>query len=252
VRSADVTTVATAAATLLLAGALDGCVQTTQEKNARAGLQSERLVAARSSVRVTRSDPEIRVLGVALLRSRAGTAVAVTLRNDAGRSASDLPVSVGVRTRSGRVRYLNRGPELPYFQTHIAGVAAGASATWVFTTRRRAPSGQPFARVGVPTIGVPGRSGAGVPAIAASRTTLAAVGRGGASAATRLSNHSGVDQSALQAYAFALSPGGRLVAAGTASVGDLASGASKDVRIALLGSPGTTPVQIDAPPTNLQ
>src|ERR1700680_2794580 len=138
---------------LLLVGVLDGCVETTQEKNARATLQAERLVAARSSVHVTRSTPQVGVLGVTMVRSRSGTAVAITMRNDSDRPISDLPVSVGVRTRSGHVEYLNRQPELPYFQTHVAGLGPGASTTWVLSTRHHAPAGRPFARVGAGTLG---------------------------------------------------------------------------------------------------
>ena len=250
VRSADVRTVATAAALLLLVGLLDGCVETTQEKNARATLQAERLVAARSSVHVTRSNPQVEVLGVTMLRSPSGSAVAVTLRNASGRPVSDLPVSVGVRTRSGHVEYLNRQPELPYFQTHVAGVAPGASTTWVLGTRHHAPAGQPFARVGAGTIGVAHGIGH-VPAIAASTTSVRAHGRASATATARVTNRSGVDQSGLQVYAYALS-GGRLAAAGTGTVADLAGGAAKTVQIALVGNPGSTPLNVVAPATNLR
>src|SRR5436305_747660 len=104
---------------LLLAGALSGCVETTQQKNARAQQRDDRILATRNAVEVSRSDPDIAVLNVMMLRRRAGTAIAVTLRNDGGKPVSDLAINVGVRTAAGATRYLNRQAELPYFQTHV-------------------------------------------------------------------------------------------------------------------------------------
>ena len=137
---------------LLLVGTLGGCVETTQQKNARAQLQADRLLASRSGVQVTRRDPNVAVMNVRTLRSPAGGAIAVTLRNDGERPVSDLPVSVGVSTPAGRTTYLNRQPELPYFQTHIAGIGGRAEATWVFSSTTPIPTGRVFVRVGAPAI----------------------------------------------------------------------------------------------------
>jgi hypothetical protein len=52
-------------------------------------------------------------------------------------------------------------------------------------------------------------------------------------------------------YAYALS-GDRLLAAGTAPLESLGAGAKQAVRIALLGSPGSTAVHLESPPTNLR
>src|SRR5262249_9603147 len=150
---------------LLLVGALGGCVETTQQKNARAQLQADRLLASRSPVHVTRPDPNVAVLKVRMLRNPAGTAIAVTLRNDGPKPVSDLPISVGVKTAAGRSFYLNRQPELAYFQPHVGAVGGKAQATWAFTSRSRAPSGRAFARVGSPAIPV-NDEGTRLPAIA--------------------------------------------------------------------------------------
>jgi hypothetical protein len=234
---------------LLLAGALVGCVETTQQKNARVQLQDDRLLASRSPVRVMRTDPGVTVLAVRILRTPAGTAIAATLRNDSARPVSDLPVSVGVQTSSGRLTYLNRQPELPYFETHVAGVAGKGQTTWVFTTARRAPAGRGFARVGVGALAVDRRV-TQLPAIASSVTSVGRAGQRG-TAAGQITNRSGVSQTGLQVYAYALS-GPRLVAAGTASVGALDSGAQTAVRIPLLGDPGASALQLQTPPTNLR
>jgi hypothetical protein len=234
---------------LLLAGALVGCVETTQQKNARVQLQDDRLLASRSPVRVMRTDPGVTVLAVRILRTRAGTAIAATLRNDSARPVSDLPVSVGVQTSSGRLTYLNRQPELPYFETHVAGVAGSGQTTWVFTTANRAPAGRAFAHVGVGPLAVDRRV-TRLPAIASSVTSVARAGQH-ATAAGQITNRSGVSQTGLQVYAYALS-GQRLVAAGTANVGTLDSGAQTGVRIPLLGDPGASALQLQTPPTNLR
>jgi hypothetical protein len=250
VRSGDVSRYATAAVLVPLAGGLAGCVETTQQKNARVDLQDRRIFATRESVHVRRQDPNITVRRVRMLRSRSGVAVAVTLRNEGSTPVSDLPISVGVSGRRRRTSYLNAAPELPYFQTHIAGVAARGESTWVFSRRRPAPGGRAFARVGAPEIEV-AKGVSRVPAIASSLTSVGRHGGGRASAVAEIGNSSGVSQPELEVYAYALA-GDRLVAAGSASLRSLESGARRTLQIPLLGDPGSSAVQLQAPPTNLR
>ena len=233
---------------LLLAGALSGCVETTQQKNARAQQRDDRILATRNAVEVSRSDPDIAVLNVMMLRRRAGTAIAVTLRNDGGKPVSDLAINVGVRTAAGATRYLNQA-ELPYFQTHVGGVAAGARTTWVFTTASTAPAGRAFARVGAPTVHL--GSALALPAISLSATAVRTQGRAASTVGAQIRNRSGVPQDELQAYAYAISRG-RLIAAGTAPLGGLGPKAAKALRLRLIGNPGSSPVHIETPPTNLR
>lgn len=235
---------------LLLAASLAGCVETTQQKNARVQLQDDRLLASRSPVRVTQPAPNVTVLNVRMLRSPAGAAIAVTLRNDSSSPVSDLPVSVGVRTAAGRVAYLNRQPGLPYFQTHMAGVAARTQTTWVFTTARQAPSGNAFARVGVAAVAID-KGVTSLPVIASSVTSAHANGRRGAVVSAIVTNRSDVAQGGLEVYAYALS-GERLVAAGTAGVASLEPGAKTALRIPVLGSAQSRFVHLEIPPTNLR
>ncbi|HTX01781.1 MAG TPA: hypothetical protein VMD59_23565, partial [Acidimicrobiales bacterium] len=82
----------------LVLTALTGC-ETTQQKSARIEVQDDRVLAAQQPVRVVRADSEISVLGVAIVRGSGHVAIAVRLRNDGARPLSDLPISVGVRTR---------------------------------------------------------------------------------------------------------------------------------------------------------
>ena len=252
VPSVDARRWATAMTSLLLMSTLTGCVETTQEKSARAKLTADRVLASQLPVRVTGTHPRVSVLDVGLVRAGATSAVAVTLRNAAPSQLSDLPVSVGVRSGHGRVTYLNAAANLPYFQTHVGAIAAGATTTWVFTTTGAAvPAGaRPFATIGFPTV----TDNAGVaklPAISASATSSASGPAGVTRVTVAVTNHSGVPQVGLAVYATGRS-GGRLLAAGQTVVPQLDPGAATAVALRLVGSPAGATVQIDAPPTNLR
>jgi hypothetical protein len=171
------------------------------------------------------------------------------MRNEGSKPVSDLPLNVGVKTR-GATSYLNRAPELPYFQTHIAGIAAGAQATWAFASARAAPAGRALARVGPSAIALDGGA-AHLPAIASSVTSVRSRGRGLALLTATIANRSDVGQAGLEAYAYALS-GERLVAAGAASIDSLGPGAKRRVQIPLVGDPGASSVHLETPPTNLR
>jgi hypothetical protein len=235
---------------LLLVGALGGCVETTQQKNARAQLQDDRLLASRSSVRVSRPDPNVAVLKVRALRTPARGAIAVTLRNDGSRPVSDLPLSVGVHTPAGRTAYLNGQPELPYFQTHIGGIGGRAEATWVFSSTTPIPTGRVFVRVGAPAIPV-GEAVTQLPAIASSVTAVRSREHDRATVSGQIDNHSEAPQDGLEVYAYALS-GDRLVAAGNALLESVGAGAKQAVQISVLGNPGSAAVHLETPPTTLR
>jgi len=236
----------TAMTSLLIITSLSGCVETTQQKSARLGLIDDRLLASQQSVRVTRADPQVSVLGVASVTRGSASAVAVTLRNDAARPLSDLAISVGVTSGGGRRIYLNAAAGLPYFQTHVGAIAPGGAVTWVFTRSGRLAAGaRPFALVGAPTV-TDQAGAASVPSV----TVSAGRSRGGILPVT-VTNHSGVPQVGLALYASATS-GQRLLAAGQASLAQLDPGDHATVPVAVVGATGPAPVSIDAPPTNLR
>jgi hypothetical protein len=226
---------------LLAASALSGCVS-TQTKNARTLVINERTLDAQSSLRVTRINPRVAVTTVALIRSRRATALVVRLRNLGRSPLSDLPISVGVLDRSGHRQYLNRGINLPYFNTHVASLGGSSTALWVLTIRSVvAPGSRPFAHVGLPTLPA-STTAATLPRI---EVLAAHSGRG-----LRLAvlNRSGVPQYDLQVYA-AATPRGRYVAAGRASLAALDGGGRAHVGVRLLGAPSGAQVLLSAPPT---
>jgi hypothetical protein len=224
--------------------ALSGCV-TTQQRNARTVLMNERTIASETAVRVTRENPLIAVAGVALVHATDGTALAVQLRNTSTRPLTDLPISVGVTTATGRIVYLNRAPNIDYFDAHVPAIAAAGEITWVFTTRRQlATTARPFARVGIAG-SPPTTTATRLPRIEVVPVDASAPGR-----VLRVSvvNPSGIPQYGLPVYAIALRAG-RLLGAGRATIADLDGGARATLELKLLGSSTATTVRLFAPPT---
>jgi hypothetical protein len=229
------------------AGWLAGCT-TTQQEAARLQLNAARIRASEVAVRVTRQDGLVGVGPVALVRGGGGEAIVVVITNRSRTTVSDLAISVGVRGTAGKRRYLNDLAGLPYFGAHIPAIAAGGSLTWVFSTRRRLPAGaHPFALVGVPSAPLPA-GGSVLPALSADQVrTVGPQGRsGGLMVAVR--NDSGIPQYQLPVYAYVRSPRGFL-AAGSATIAQLASNSSARLRVHLLGGAAAGPVQLEVPPT---
>jgi hypothetical protein len=230
-----------AAATLALV-ALTGCA-TTQQQSARAKLAATRLLAGRTPLLVRTPDPAIRVGRVELVRKGAAAAVVVELHNASAAPLTDLPISVGLVTRGRHRTYLNRRGGLGYFQNHVAAIAAGADATWVFTTRRlRHASGRPFA-----TVGAPAR-----PAISSARSLprilASAASKLGAAVRVRVRNAAGIPQYGLPVYVLARR-GKRYVAAGRATLGHLGSHGSAGVTLRLIGSTRGAALTVQTEPT---
>jgi hypothetical protein len=225
-----------------LAG-LSGCA-TTQTLSSRKKLQSTRFLADRRPVLVTAPNPAVRVVRVALVRHGHKAAVVAQLRNTSRATMTDLPISVGLVSGHHRV-WLNRRAGIGYFANHVAALAPGRDATWVFTTRKPVPAhGRPVAVVGSPVR----------PAIshatALPQVQVAGTPRAG-SVRLHVSNPSGVPQYGLQVYAYARR-GTRYVAAGRLTVAHLGTGESKDLRLALIGSARGTAVSLEALPTIFQ
>jgi len=237
---------ATVAAVLPLA-ALSGC-STTQQEAARLQLNSARIRASQLAVRVTRANPHVRVDGVELLAGRDGSAVVVRVRNLLAHPISDLPISVGVRAAGGHKLFLNGAAGSDYFVTHVPAIAAGATLTWVFTTRRSLPPGaRPFAVVGVqvPPLVSGLRS---LPRIAASAAAVAPGGRGAAHIRVTVRNLSSVPQYELQVY-FIARRSGRVLSAGRATIAHLGTRASASLNVQLVGNPAAAAGTLEASPT---
>jgi hypothetical protein len=236
----------TAAAAAGLAVAAAGCVS-TEQKAAWAHIVDARIIAGQKPIIVRRPGGEVVVTGVALVREGPRLAIAVSLSNRTRRVLNDIPISVGVRTRGGGRRYLNRAAGLGYFESHLAVIAAGGHATWVFTAQRvRRLSGRPFAVAGresVPPVTV-ARTLPVVSAVISPAQSVTA----GARLRITVTNRSAVPQVQLPVYAVARAGHG-YVAAGSAQVASLGAGQSTTTDLRLVGRPGGAPVQTEALPT---
>ena len=216
---------------------LSGCVS-TQRVAARARLVDARVLASQTLPAVVRANPEISVGAPIVIRGAAGSAVVVSLRNNASRVLTDLPISVGVRTRHGRLEYLNRTENLDYFSTHVAAIGPHDVVVWVLTTARPVSAGsQTFATVGFPQFHPSSHDE--LPRIAVS------LRRDGAVSVT---NDSAIPQYDVPVYAVAIHAG-REVAAGEASVAHLGTHGHTSVSLTLLGDSRGAALRLIALPT---
>ena len=232
------------AATAPLAVLLTGCVS-TQTVATRARLVDARIIASQRQTEVTRANPAVSVGAPVVIRDKTRAAIVLTLRNSTARTLTDLPISVGVRQRSGREQYLNNSDSLDYFESHVAVIGPRAVATWVYTNGGPLPRGRVFARVGFsqlhPTLDRP------LPSVAVSLDTARTPG-GGANVDITVSNDSVIPQYDLPVYAVALRDG-RAVAAGRTAVAHLGTRGKTTSTLSLLGSSRYGALRLIASPT---
>jgi hypothetical protein len=232
------------AATLPLAAVLTGCVS-TQQIAARARLVSSRVLVSQITIQVGQANPNVTVDRVALIHTRAGTAVVVSLRNDSSATLTDLPISVGIVSGADNRVDLNRSANLDYFENHVAAVGRHSSTTWVFTTGRRVTAGRPFARVGLPDLHPP--TAAALPRIDVSLRTEGST-QAGTNVDVRVSNQSGIPQYDLPVYVIA-GRAGRDTAAGATELPHLGTRATTTANVTLLGAAKGAALRLIAVPT---
>jgi len=236
--------------TVLALTVLTGC-DSTEQKAARARLNAMRVIASQSRTVVGRRNPDVRVVGVTLLRGTGGVAITVRLRSTATHPLNDLPVAVGLVVKGGRKVYLNAAANLYYFKTHLASIGAHSSVTWVYTTAGQLPaSARPFAAVGAKA-SVPPTTVRVLPRIEVATPGSPIPFSRGSQLRVTVTNPSAVPQYQLQVYALGLERG-RYVAAGRATVGHLGTGSSETIALTLLGARRPASVELEALPTMFQ
>jgi hypothetical protein len=233
------------AATAPVAVLLTGCVS-TQTVATRARLVDERILASQKVTEVTRANPAVTVRAPVVIRDHTATAIVVTVRNDSARALTDLPISVGLRTHSGRENYLNRSTDLGYFESHIASIGSRATTTWVFLTGARIPPGRVFATVGVaqlhPSLSRP------LPSITVSLRATQPERDDQVTLNVSILNRSAIPQYSLPIYAVALR-GDREVAAGRTTLAHIGTHATTTSTLELLGSFDYQSLRLIASPT---
>lgn len=229
---------------LALTGPLMAC-GTTQETSERLKVRAERILASRIPVNVEKANPEVEVVDTAIVRGGKEAAIAVTLRNRGTGLLNDLPLTVGVKTSSGDVP-VNKGTSFRYFEAHTPALPPGRETTWVIIVpEKKLPPGSPVARVGLPAKPLPTVART-LPSLEVS-PDAAKANKSGAVKAT-VSNDGDFPQYDLAVYAWAKKDG-RFVAAAQKSIGNLGTGKSAEIKLALVGDPGEAKVHVSAPPT---
>jgi hypothetical protein len=226
-----------------------GCaITTTQEKDARLAVKAERTVFNAKRIKFGHAPDGVKILGTSIVRSKGGTAIAVDVRNDSANPVNDLPLAVGVQS-DGKKQYLNLERGTSYFEAHIPSLAAGAETTWVFSSKKEVPAGEPFARFGE-AADPPLTVAESLPSLEVTQT-LHNSAKGGPKVDVEVVNDSDIPQYEIQLYAWA-KDGDQLRAAGTAKVSELDGGDSATVHMTLDGDPGKAPLEVSAPPTIFQ
>jgi hypothetical protein len=217
-----------------------GACATTQQRAARA--RASNAIQVAGQVHVTRLNPAVHVEWIEIVHGPGGGALAVHLRNLSAGPLVELPISVGITVAGGRRVYLNRGPGVGFFDTHVPAVGAHAALTWVLRTRSVVGRGRPFADVGFPS----------KPAIT-STATLPRIAVWPLEVTDRqvrvaVRNWSRIPQERLQLYATAWRAG-RLVAAGRVELPALKGGARAAVAVDMTGHVAGAGIALAAAPT---
>lgn len=231
------------AGVILSAFCFAGC-STTREKAARLQLKAARVTIGQRRTRVLKAAGPVKAIHVAVTSSGGHSAFAVTVRNTSSSTVGDLPISVGYTLGSRRV-YLNDRAGVGYFGAHVPPIKAHQRLTWVYRSGHTLPVGaRPFALVGAHQ-----SPQALYTADASVQTARPKLQK--SILRIEVTNLSEIPQYQLQVYAYSR---GRLgyAAAGSSTVGELDGGATRTVRVPLVGRPHSTQITVEAIPTILQ
>lgn len=199
-----------AAVALLACASLTAC-QSTQSRSAELEEEGAKVLLDSSGVKVTKQNPDVKILSTTLVRDGQESAVVVEVRNESGVNLVDVPISVDVLDRKGRSVYRNDAPGLEQALVAIPYIPANGEAVWV--NDQVLATGVPAkaeVKVGV----TPNTFSGELPEIEVSEPKLEG---GGLIASGHVVNRTGEDQNRLVFYAVARR-GGQVVAAGRGAI----------------------------------
>lgn len=228
----------------LCALAAAGC-ESSQAKSARLA-KAPRRSANEKGVKVTRQNPDVRVVSTALVHDQYGTAAVAELRSRARVAQADLPLSIVVRGAGGKRLFANDTPGLADTLTHVPLLRAGEHAWWVHDQVTSDGGKRVDVTVGRSAQRLPAK----LPRLVPSALKLER-DPDGAYTAGRLRNDSEVTQLEVVVYGVALT-GGKVVAAGRAGIDRLPGHADKLFKVFWIGDPKGAQVHVFAPPTILE
>jgi hypothetical protein len=235
-------------APLLVAALTLSACQTTQELSAERAKQAKKLVDQKG-LTVARENPDVAVGLTAVLQDRNGTAAVVELRNTGRGSQAKLPVAIAVTDAKGKPLYRNNAAGLDEALVSMPLLGKGEDAFWV--NNQVVAAGKPVkvqAKVGAPNAKAP----TAVPTFAISRVTVGS-DADGAYARGRITNESKIAQRRLTIFCVARR-GGRIVAAGRATIQQLAPAGGKptEFTVFFIGNPKGAKLSFAVPPTVLE
>jgi hypothetical protein len=190
---------------MLALASLTAC-QSTQSRSAELEEEGSKVLLESTGLKVTKANPDVKVLSTTLLSEPEASAVVVEVHNDSDVNMVDVPIALTVLDKKGRSVYRNDAPGLEQALVAIPYLPAGADALWI--NDQILASGKPASakvKVGVS----PNTWSGALPEIEVSPPKVEA----GRIASGHVVNRTGEDQNRLLLYAVARR-GNEIVAAG--------------------------------------
>jgi len=117
--------------TAALAGvALSACAS-TQDKAAIVRARGDRAAAGRHGLKITRTNPHVKVLGKTILHDANGTAVAVELENRGRQAESQVPIAIRLADATGKTVFANDAPGLEPALVSMPLIPTRKASYWV-------------------------------------------------------------------------------------------------------------------------
>jgi hypothetical protein len=216
------------------AAAVVGC-QSTQATSAEREAEGQTLLKSEKAVKVTKQNPEMKIVDTQLISDENGSAVIVQVENTSGKSYVNVPISIDVSDAKGKSVFKNNTPGLVPSLTSIPISEAGETTTWI--NDQILATGEPDSvkvKVGFSKAELPEP----VPEIKITQPTLANDSFSGIEADGTLELLSGPDQEDMTLFTVAKRDG-KIVAAGRAGVKHLLGDAHKptDFTTFFIGTP---------------
>ena len=226
---------------LLALASLTAC-QSTQSRSAELESGAAEVLLDSSGLKVTKANPDVRVLSTKLLSEPEASAVVVEVHNDSNLNLVDVPIALDVLDKKGRSVYRNDAPGLEQALVAIPYIPAGADAVWI--NDQVLAAGKPASaevRVGVS----PNTYSGPLPQVEVSPPQVEA----GRIASGYVVNRSGEDQNRLLLYAVARR-GSEIVAVGRGAFEHLKPETKKlPYHVYFVGDPSGAKVTVTQYPT---
>jgi hypothetical protein len=232
-------------AAALAALAMVAC-ESTQDKSARLA-KSGATALNQEGLDVRKRNPDVKVVGKAVLQDANGAAVVVVLRNTGRAPLRGVPVEINVLGRSGKSEFRNNDPGIEPSLVGPSVLPPGTQLGWVHDQVVAYGKVASLKATPGPEKGtVSGK----LPKIELSEPRLEGDPVSGIEATGTISNRSDVEQRDLVIYCVARK-GGEIVAAGRGGVPKLRVGQTRNYHIFFIGDPRGAELTLAAPPTTL-